>query len=97
MDPAYPRALGQVLRRLRLAQHLTQEGVDFASGIHRTSISQWERGVYLPSLENLVDYAKVLKVSPGEILEQAQTELRNIKRRKVPIEPPRQGRPRKDT
>lgn len=80
-DRSVERSFGQVLQRLRQERGLSQEGLGFASGYHRTYISQLERGQKNPSLRTIFQLAKALKVRPSEIIEdvQALTVLRSRK------------------
>ncbi|HET7574707.1 MAG TPA: helix-turn-helix transcriptional regulator, partial [Solirubrobacterales bacterium] len=48
---------------------LTQEEVSFRSGLHRTEVSQLERGLRVPRIDTLVKLAASLGVSPADLLE----------------------------
>lgn len=94
MVSPYSRALGEVLRELRRTRGLTQQDLDFDTGIHRTTISFWERGVHSPTVENLRTLSKKLGVTPAEILRMAEERYAADKKakrkpRKIP-----KGRPR---
>lgn len=54
------RAFGTVLRELRRERGLSQEGLGFESGYHRTYISLLERGLKSPSLQTVFDLARSL-------------------------------------
>ena len=49
-----------VLKKLRVKKGLSQEEFGFQTGLHRTYVSQLERGLKSPSLNTLNKIAKVL-------------------------------------
>ncbi len=49
-----------VLKKLRTEKGLSQEEFGFQAGVHRTYVSQLERGLKSPSLDTLNKIAKVL-------------------------------------
>jgi transcriptional regulator with XRE-family HTH domain len=66
--PSLERALGDAIRIRREALHLTQEGLAAECGLHRTYISQLERGLKSPTVRVLFGVAHALKVEPEELL-----------------------------
>ncbi len=60
---------GANIRRLRLINHLTvnyiSEALGFTTGI---AVYKWQRGLSLPSVDNLLALSKMFKVSMNEIL-----------------------------
>jgi transcriptional regulator with XRE-family HTH domain len=62
------RLFGQNVRRLRTAKGLSQEQLAFEAGIHRTYVSGVERAVRNPTLLVVAKFAKILEVSPAELL-----------------------------
>lgn len=54
------KQFGQRVRTLRLAMKLSQEELAFRAGIHRTYLSDIERGCRNPSLKNIAAIAKAL-------------------------------------
>lgn len=54
---------GTKLKQIRNNQKLSQEELAFRSGLHRTYISDIERGVRNVSLENIQKIAKALDVN----------------------------------
>ncbi|MEX1006446.1 MAG: helix-turn-helix transcriptional regulator [Acidimicrobiia bacterium] len=95
MDQAFRRAFGRALRALREDRGLTQQELDFQSDIHRTTISLWERGERLPSLDNLRTLAQALDTSASELLRLADAQLEADKRRRKPPPKRSRGRPPK--
>ena len=95
MDATYRRAFGQALKEVRTERAMTQQDLDFASGIHRTTISQWERGVYLPSFKNFLALCEGLEVAPSELLRLTELKIASLKRKRRPLPPPPRGRPRR--
>ena len=63
------RKLGEITRRLRKKQGLSQEELGFRSGLHRTYIGSIERAEQNVSIDNIHKIAKALKVSPKELVE----------------------------
>lgn len=64
-----PEALfGKEIARLRKRLSLSQEELAFRAGVHRTYISQLERGLKSPSLKVIFKVAGALKVSVSRIV-----------------------------
>jgi transcriptional regulator with XRE-family HTH domain len=55
------------LKELREGKFLTQRELAELVGVHPTMVSEWERGLYRPSLRNLRKICELFEVSPGEI------------------------------
>ena len=66
------RTIGTVLRALRVKKGLSQEQLGFKAGLHRTYVSQLERGLKSPSLNSLGKIAKVLGVKASKIMALAE-------------------------
>jgi len=60
---------GANLTRCRLDAGLTQEVASFRAGLHRTEISQLERGKRIPRIDTLVKLAGAVGVKPADLLE----------------------------
>ena len=58
---------GERLRQLRKTKGLSQEEMAFRSGLHRTYVSDLERGTRNVSLENIEKIAKVLGLELSEV------------------------------
>jgi transcriptional regulator with XRE-family HTH domain len=56
------------IRRLRKDLGLSQEGLAFEAGLHRTYISGIERGIRNVGIDNIEVIAKSLGVEPAELL-----------------------------
>jgi len=68
-----PRPLfGQAVRKRRLALGLTQEKVAELSGLHRTYLSDVERGARNPSLFIIARIARALGTTPSRLLEKVR-------------------------
>lgn len=61
------RKYGKRLRQLRKAKGLSQEELAFRSDLHRTYVSDLERGTRNVSLENIEKIAKVLGLGLSEL------------------------------
>lgn len=59
---------GDNLARLRRAADLSQDEVAVRASLHRTEISQIERGLRLPRIDTLVKLAASLEVSTDALL-----------------------------
>ncbi len=62
MEGAATRTFGVLLRRYRTDRELTQEELADRAGLHRTYISQIERGVKSPSLRSLEQITDALEM-----------------------------------
>lgn len=70
-------ALGKVIASLRHSAHISQEELADRAAIHRTYVSQVERGLKSPTITVLFKLAKALNTTPSKILRQLETDLRN--------------------
>jgi transcriptional regulator with XRE-family HTH domain len=61
--------VGKKVREIRKQKGLSQEELAFRSGLHRTYISDIERGDRNVSLKNIEKIARALGVKPSELLE----------------------------
>lgn len=68
------RAFSVVLRRLRKQKGLSQEQFGFDAGLHRTYISQLERGLKSPSLLTLQKIANTLEIRLTELIKLVEQE-----------------------
>ena len=63
--------LGDAIRARREALKLSQEAFALECGLHRTYISQLERGLKSPTVRVLALIAEKLKLAPDELLRAA--------------------------
>jgi len=68
MDNNPKKLFGENVRRLRKNRYWSQEKLAEACGLHRTYIGAIERGERNVSLENIVEIARSLDVSPSALL-----------------------------
>ena len=61
------RGLGRVIKGLRQQHGITQEELAEKASLHRTYLSDIERGARNPSLETLVRLAAALQISLAEM------------------------------
>lgn len=66
------RAFGQALRARREALELSQEELAFRSEVHRTYISELERGLKNPSLTTLQKLATALKTTKTDLVRETE-------------------------
>lgn len=69
------KAFAQVIRELRLSLALSQEALAHEVGIHRTYVSQLERGLKSPSLKTIFKISKALNVSIAEMMRLTEMQL----------------------
>lgn len=65
-------SFGQVLGSLRRTAKLSQEELADRSNLHRTYISQLERGLKSPSLKAIAAIAKALNIAPHALVRAAE-------------------------
>ena len=63
------KRLGRNVRRLRLEKGLSQEEYAFEAGIHRTYVSDIERGARNPTATIIDKLAKPFGIAPGRLLD----------------------------
>ena len=59
---------GDNLLRARRAADVSQDELSARASVHRTEISQLERGLRIPRIDTLIKLAASLEVAPGELL-----------------------------
>ena len=72
---AFQTAFGKALRRRRERLEVSQEALAFTSEIHRTYISELERGLKNPSLTTIDRLAAALKMKASTLIADAEAEL----------------------
>lgn len=65
-------AFGEALRKARREASISQEELAARSGLHRTYVSQLERGQKSPSLNVIAGLARSLGVRPHELVRSAE-------------------------
>lgn len=60
---------GDNLARCRKAADLSQDDVSIRASLHRTEVSQLERGLRVPRIDTVAKLAGALEVDPGELFE----------------------------
>jgi transcriptional regulator with XRE-family HTH domain len=63
------KRLGANIRRLRLDRGLSQEEYAFEAGVHRTYVSDIERGGRNPTATVIEKLAKPFGIAPGRLLD----------------------------
>lgn len=69
------KTFGRTLKNLRTAKGLSQEEFAFQVDLHRTYISQLERGLKSPSLRTMEKLSKVLAITLPMLFEEIEREL----------------------
>ena len=72
----FQHAFGRALRLRRERQGLSQEELGFASEIHRTYISELERGLKNPSLTTIARLAAALKMKASTLVAESEACLK---------------------
>ena len=65
-------AIGEKIKTIRKAHHVTQKQLSLATGLAEITIRQYEANKYSPKVENLRKIATALGVSVSEFLEPGQ-------------------------
>ena len=60
---------GDNLRRARKRADLSQEELAWGASVHRTEISQLERGLRVARIDTVAKLAGTLEIDPGELFE----------------------------
>ncbi len=68
---------GKMVRTLRTAKGISQEGLAFTCGLHRTYISDIERGTRNISIDNIQKIASALNVNPKDLFDFANLNKKN--------------------
>ena len=75
------RLLGKLISRHRIAKALSQEQLAELAGIHRTYISQIERGLKSPTLEVLIRIATALDLRTSRLLSELEGQLGRLRKK----------------
>ncbi len=68
------KKFGRVLKKLRTEKGVSQEGFALSIGLHRTYISQLERGLKSPSLRTIEKICAELDMTPVEFMQHLELE-----------------------
>ncbi|MBR0806247.1 helix-turn-helix transcriptional regulator [Bradyrhizobium japonicum] len=71
-------AFGKLVASLRQSAQLSQEELADRAAIHRTYVSQLERGLKSPTLVTLFRLSKALGTTPSKLVRQLETDLDGI-------------------
>jgi transcriptional regulator with XRE-family HTH domain len=69
------QALAKSINKFRLAAKLSQEELADTADIHRTYVSQIERGLKSPTLHVLFNIASALDVRASDIIQEIEKEV----------------------
>ena len=72
------KALGKVLARYRTNTKISQEELADIAGIHRTYVSQIERGLKSPTLSVLFKIAKALNTTASNLITEIEREINDL-------------------
>lgn len=65
----FARCFGLNLTKARRAADVSQDELSFRASMHRTAVSQIERGLLVPGLDTAVKLAAVLEMAVDELLD----------------------------
>ncbi|MDE2634824.1 MAG: helix-turn-helix transcriptional regulator [Chloroflexota bacterium] len=66
------KSFGIALRKCRKRAGISQEQLNFRTGVHRTYISEIERGVKSPTLHTVIALAEALGMKPSHLMRMAE-------------------------
>jgi len=66
---------GQVLREMRVKNHISQEKLAEYCDLDRTYISLLERGLRQPTITTIFKLAKALNISPSSLIEKVELQI----------------------
>ena len=66
------------IREVREAKQMSQRKLAAACGFSPASVCLWERGIYYPSLENLIKVAEVLEVRLTDLIEETPAPVSTV-------------------
>jgi transcriptional regulator with XRE-family HTH domain len=69
------RLFGQEISRLRRNRGISQEELGFQAGVHRTYVSQIERGLKSPTLAVILKLTQALNCSAGQLVGKIEKRL----------------------
>ncbi|MGB8685926.1 MAG: helix-turn-helix transcriptional regulator [Microcoleus sp.] len=72
------QALGRVLARYRAIAKISQEELADRAGIHRTYVSQIERGLKSPTLSVLLKISKSLNTTVSRFIAEAEQNIDDL-------------------
>ncbi|MBZ8181497.1 MAG: helix-turn-helix transcriptional regulator [Oscillatoria sp. PMC 1051.18] len=72
------QALGKVLAKYRTTLKISQEELADRAGIHRTYVSQIERGLKSPTLSVLFDISKALDLPASRMIDEIEKEINEL-------------------
>lgn len=70
---------GDNLARLRKRSGLSQEEVGWRASVHRTEVSQLERGLRVARVDTVAKLAGALEVDPGDFFEGIEWEAGDVR------------------
>lgn len=71
------RLFGQEISKIRKNRGISQEELGFQAGVHRTYVSQIERGLKSPTLAVILKLTQALNCSAGQLVGGIEKRFRN--------------------
>ena len=73
------KQFGANLARIRKRADMSQEEVSFRASVHRTEVSQLERGLRVARVDTVAKLAGALEVDPGDFFEGIKWESGDVR------------------
>ena len=73
------KQFGANLARIRRRADMSQEEVSFRASVHRTEVSQLERGLRVARVDTVAKLAGALEVDPGELFQGIKWEAGHVR------------------
>lgn len=70
--PEISAIFGEVLKRQRVEQNVSQEELAFGAGLDRTFVSRLERGIRQPTITTMIGLGLALGVSAAEMVRETE-------------------------
>ena len=66
------KSFGNAVKKRRMQLNMSQEALGFGSGVHRTFISEIERGLKSPTLHTVFALAEALDIQASDLIRMAE-------------------------
>jgi transcriptional regulator with XRE-family HTH domain len=73
------KAFGQIMKKYRKINNITQEDLAHYSSLDRSFISRLERGTQIPSLTTAFSIAECFEIPLSELIKEIEDELNNTR------------------
>ncbi|MFW9996438.1 MAG: helix-turn-helix domain-containing protein [Candidatus Odinarchaeota archaeon] len=74
--PEINQFIGEIIASRRKGLNISQEELAFRAGIHRTYMSQIERGIKCPTLKTLLAISEALESKLSDLIRELESRIR---------------------